>query len=425
MNIGIFGLGYVGVVNIACFSSLGHKVTGCDIKSQKVAAILDGKSPIYEPEVDELLQQGLDKGLISATTDAAVVIMDADILLVCVGTPSAPDGTVNLDFTINTTLEIARALSNTSKNLTVAFRSTIPPGSVEGTFRKVLDEHLVNYSGVLKLAFYPEFLREGSAVQDFLHAPRIVIGTVEEDISLLKSLLSYNDNSPIIIADTETAEFVKYVDNCFHATKVTFANEVYAIGNALGINVAKANEIFLTDRQLNISPAYLRPGLPFGGSCLPKDLRAMNHFARQTNIDVPLLRSLAESNHSLLQRIEQKILGLGKKKILLVGLTFKNHTDDVRESPMMALAQLLIQGGISLSIYDEDIREGVLRTDFPSIIKHLKTDLPAAIAAAEVVAVCKRYMPEVLPHLALGQEIINLGDLKDYSAKVPVLSLYK
>ena len=426
MKIGIFGLGYVGVVNTVCFAELGHEVIGCDIKSQKVSSLLSGKSPVWEPQVDEILERHLKSGKIRATTDARETVMHAEIILICVGTPSQQDGTVNLDFTINTTLEIARILSNTDKKITIAYRSTIPPHSVEKTFRPIFDEHLKNFSGSLKLAFYPEFLREGSAVKDFMEAPRIVIGTSEKDISELQSLLSYNANSPVVITDTHTAEFVKYVDNCFHAIKVAFANEVYTIGKGFGIDVEKANQIFLMDRHLNISPRYLRPGLPFGGSCLPKDLRAMRYFAKVNEVNAPLMNSLAESNSSYQERLCSNVLKYGKPNILLVGATFKNFTDDVRESPMIQLAMDIMEHspGTRLQIFDEDINEVSLRIEHPHIIKYLVSDLTAASENAELIIVTKRYMPKVASIARKNQIVLNFADMNRYSSDANIDYLF-
>jgi GDP-mannose 6-dehydrogenase len=425
MKIGIFGLGYVGVVNTVCFAELGHQVIGCDIKSQKVTSLLSGKSPVWEPLVDDILQKQLANGNIKATTNAKEVLEHADIILICVGTPSMPDGTVNLDYTINTTIEIAQILNETNKSLTIAYRSTIPPHSVEGTFRPLFEKYLKNYSGKLKLAFYPEFLREGSAVKDFMEAPRIVIGTKENDISELKALLSYNENSPVVITDTHTAEFVKYVDNCYHAIKVAFANEVYSIGKGFNIDIELANNIFLMDKHLNISTRYLRPGLPFGGSCLPKDLRAMRYFSRLNNIDAPLMNSLTESNEKFQHRILEMVLKHQKSKILLVGITFKNYTDDVRESPMLRLANDIISNAKNeLMVFDEDINLVSLRIENSNIVKYIETDLSKAMAAAELVIVTKRYMPEVLKFAKADQIIMNFADMKRYDTVAKMEYLY-
>ena len=425
MTVGIFGLGYVGVVNTVCFAELGHKVIGCDIKSQKVDSLMSGKSPVHEPLVDDMLQKNIAAGRITATTDAKKVVAEADVILICVGTPSQNDGTVNLDYTINTTIDIANYLSNTNRKITIAYRSTIPPGTVEDNMRPIFNEHLKNFTGTATFAFYPEFLREGSAVNDFMKAPRIVIGTLDKDITDLHKLLSYNAEIPIIVTDTYTAEFVKYVDNCFHAMKIVFVNEAYSIGSAFGIDVAKANEIFLLDRHLNISPRYLRPGMPFGGSCLPKDLRAMQHFSRKLNVQAPMLNSLLESNKQFQQRLLDKVLSKNLKKVLLVGITFKNHTDDVRESPMLKLATDIIESGkCNLKIYDEDINLTTLRIENANIVKYVENDLKQAIADAELIVVSKRFMSEVIALNTNNKPTLNFTDLDKYPTQENIEGIY-
>ncbi len=424
MKVGVFGLGYVGVVNTVCFADLGHEVMGCDVKSQKVESILKGISPVNEPKVNEMLQRNLAAGRIKATTKASELVEFADVILVCVGTPSAESGKVNLDFTINTTLDIANCLSNTSKNITIAYRSTVPPGSVEDNFKKVFEQKVAGYKGNCTFAFYPEFLREGSAVSDFLNAPRIVIGSMKKNIDDLKKLLSYNTEIPIVETDTYTAEFVKYVDNSFHAMKIVFANEMYSIGSALKINVEKANEIFLMDNQLNISKRYLRPGMPFGGSCLPKDLRAVQNLSETNDVETPMLHSLLVSSKAFQKRLFEQIVAKQKNKILLAGFTFKNNTDDVRESPMLALANSLIAEDINISIWDEDINETTLRLENAHLVKYLVHNLENAIAEAELVVVTKRFMGDVLK-LRKNKNVLvfNYADLKIYNEE-NIVNLY-
>jgi GDP-mannose 6-dehydrogenase len=423
MNVGIFGLGYVGVVNAACFSKLGHYVTGCDIKEQKVESLKKGISPIYEPRVNELLKEALDKNLLSASTNASDVVMKSDVLLICVGTPSNENGEVNLDYIYNTTKEIAQSLNTTSKSISIAYRSTIPPNTLENFIRKIYKDELKNYKGQVKLAFYPEFLREGKAVDDFFNAPRIVIGTEEKEINQLEELLSYNSSIPVFKTNTVTAEFVKYVDNCFHALKVTYVNEIYEVGKQFGIDVAAANEIFLVDKSLNISPTYLRPGMPFGGSCLPKDLRAVNSMARAFNLKLPLLDSLLASNKQSLLRVMELIKATQKKKLLFVGFTFKNNTDDYRESPVLLIIEELRKMQYEIAINDEDINMINLRIDKPSIVKLVNTDLKDAISKAEVVVVTKRYLNKVLEHSSSDKVIINCTGKKERSAK-NIIELY-
>ncbi len=407
MKIGIFGLGYVGVVNAACFTKLGHSVIGCDIKEQKVEVLKKGISPIDEPNVNEMLAEALDKGLLTATTNATETVLNSDLLLICVGTPSYENGKVNLDFIFNTTKEIALALKDSDKDISIVYRSTMPPNTTEDFIRKILDQNLDNYKGTYKLAFYPEFLREGKAVDDFFNAPRIVIGSEDSNIILIEELLKYNDVIPIVRTNTITAEFVKYVDNCYHALKVAYVNEIYEIGKHYNVNIKLANDIFLLDRSLNISGAYLRPGLPFGGSCLPKDLRAINAMAIEKDLDLPLLSSILKSNQASLSRLIDLIRASQKKKILFVGFTFKNFTDDYRESPVLYLIEDLLKKDHTISIYDPDINLINLRIDKPSFLRLLETDLNFAISNSEVIIVSKRFMKEVMQNDLKGKLIIN------------------
>jgi len=407
MNIAVFGLGYVGVVNMACFSRLGHTVWGCDIKSQKVDAIRSGKSPIYEPEVDQMLLDGLAAGHVNATTDASHVIDQTELALVCVGTPSQADGTVNLDFTINTTLEIARHLLASGKEYTIVFRSTIPPGTIEQEILPTLHRIMGEDMKKVRVAFLPEFLREGSAVKDFFHCSRIVIGQDGDTNPTLHALMSYSQDIPIVYTDYSTAEFVKYVDNAFHAMKIAFVNEAYSVGSAYGVDITKANEIFLMDTHLNVSPTYLRPGLPFGGSCLPKDMRAINHLALQKGLQLPVMQGILQTNKDQLNRMVQRIEDSGARRVAMFGLTFKSGTDDVRESPMLYVSKQLAAKGIALSIYDGDVNVTILRIEQPDVVRHIEMDPAKAFAGAELVVVCKKGFAALLQHLPESAKVFN------------------
>ena len=427
MNVSIFGLGYVGIVNLVCLSKLGHTVYGCDIKSQKVDGVLAGQSPVYEPGVNELLEAGLKEGRVKATIDANEVVKNSDLALICVGTPSREDGTVNLDYTINTTINIAKAiLAYDKEKYTIVYRSTIPPGTIETSLVPILKEKLGDKFDRIKVAFLPEFLREGSAIKDFFHGSRIVIGTNHDSIDDLESLFSYSDEIPVMFTDIKTAEFVKYVDNAFHALKVAFANEVYSIGTAYDIDVTRANEIFLKDNILNISPYYLRAGLPFGGSCLPKDMRAIRHLAHQKNVTIPLLDNVLESNRVMQKRIFEKMESFNLRRVFLVGLSFKNHTDDVRESPMLALARDIVDAGYEFRIYDEDLNVVTLSIENEWIVKYLVDTMEEGMKDSEMVIVTKRYMPQVLEAVDPQKHVVlNCQDNKDYDSEVPMHYLYR
>ncbi|MEZ4800757.1 MAG: nucleotide sugar dehydrogenase [Flavobacteriales bacterium] len=422
MKIAIFGLGYVGVVNMVCFSKLGHEVWGCDVKSQKVDAINSGKSPIYEPGVDELLSEGIQKGLIHASTNTRDVLENADVVLVCVGTPSTADGKVNLDYTENTTLDMVDYLKEGNKTFRVVYRSTIPPGTIEHTILP----HFKTLEPTVQpvVAFLPEFLREGSAIKDFFNCSRIVVGTNDESDEVIKALLSFDQNIPLVFTDYKTAEFVKYVDNAFHAMKIAFANEVYGLGSEYGVNVEKANEIFLLDKHLNIAPTYLRPGLPFGGSCLPKDLRAIQNFAVSKNYDIPVLSNIIQSNNLLLNRMIARVVNSGFRKVGMYGLTFKSGTDDVRESPMLRLFNALKDHGIELKIYDQDINLTTLRIEQAAVVKHIANSPEEAFIDAEGIVVCKKGFESIVNNVPSTAHIFNFYSLKDFDIANPQERLY-
>jgi GDP-mannose 6-dehydrogenase len=422
MNIAIFGLGYVGVVNMVCFSKLGHTVWGCDIKSQKVDSIMKGKSPIFEPGVDELLTEGLSKQTIKASTDVDTVLANTDLALICVGTPSTAEGEVNLDYTLNTSLDIVNYIQRSKRNYTVVYRSTIPPGTIEKLIAECYSE--LDVAIMPKVAFLPEFLREGSAIKDFFNCSRIVVGSNDENNDSMRELLSFDEKIPLVFTDFKTAEFVKYVDNAFHAIKIAFANEVYGLGTEYGVDVKKANEIFLMDTHLNIAPTYLRPGLPFGGSCLPKDLRAIQHLAAEKSYVMPVVSSIIPSNNQLLKKMKDEILALSPKKIALFGLTFKSGTDDVRESPMLRLFYELREVTDDIHIFDTDINLSSLRIEHATAVRYIATDAADAFEAADVIVVCKKGFDNYLEFVPQSSKILNFYQLTDFNVPNDQKKLY-
>lgn len=389
MNTAIFGLGYVGLVNMACLSDLGNKIYGCDIKSQKVDLVNAGKSPIFEPKIDGMIEKGVANGMITASVEAGKVVSETDLALICVGTPSKEDGSVNLNYTINTTIEIASIVKKLNKKYTIVFRSTIPPGTIENIIMPEIKAVLGDDSDLISVSFLPEFLREGSAVDDFFNGARIVIGNDDGDTKNIEALFSYSKATPIEITDIKTAEFVKYVDNAYHAVKVAFANEVYTIGSEYNVNIDQANKIFLMDNVLNVSPYYLKPGLPFGGSCLPKDMRAITKLASNKDVDIPLLGNVLLSNRSIQNRMAERIIAQGKSKIVMYGLAFKEDTDDVRESPLLLLAKDLIKANIELNIYDPLINIQTLRIEQPEIVKYISNS-DSVLENAELIIIGKK-----------------------------------
>ena len=421
MKIAVFGLGYVGVVNVACFSKLGHIVYCTDVKKQKVQLVSEGKSPILEPGVEELIKQGIIQKTIIPTNDIKQIIDNAEVIITCVGTPSKQSGEVNLDYLNNVIIEIASYLNPTDKKF-IVLRSTVPPGTTEGLINLFLRKQFPNIS----VAFYPEFLREGSAVKDFFKYGRFVLGAdSEESVKTLVDLLHVNKESPSFITDYKTAEYAKYIDNSFHALKVTFANEIFGLGSELGINVNDAHRIFIADDKLNISHRYLKPGNPFGGSCLPKDVREIQHLKKIANREFKLLENIIPSNQSFINYIYKTITDFNIKQIGFVGLTFKNNSDDLRESPMLVLYQLLRESnsGYHLSVCDEDINMDNVRVEFPNLFVSIK-NLEQVISSSELIIVTKRYLDSVIKIKKDNHIVLNLSDTQLSDNKNNIFSIF-
>lgn len=361
MKIAIFGLGYVGITGAACLVREGHAVVGVEINERKSRAVASGRSPIFEPGVEELLAAGVREGRLTVVADARDAIADADIAMVCVGTPSAPDGAHNMSYVMNVSKEIATALADSARAepLTVVYRSTMRPGSIEELIAPVFESVLGEKNAALvELVYNPEFLRESTAVADYLAPPKIVVGTKDGKPSTRIEALYSTIDAPTFVTRFREAEFTKFVDNTFHAVKVAFANEIGRFCVALGIDASKVHEIFISDRKLNISPYYCRPGGAFGGSCLPKDVRALQYLSDDTGSSAYLIESLLKSNEAhkrFLYELATKDLPKGSH-VLMIGLAFKAGTDDLREAPQLDLARRLLQNGYRLSILDPAVK---------------------------------------------------------------------
>ena len=359
MKIAIFGLGYVGFTAMCCIAKEGHHVIGFDVSEKKVNQINHGIAPITEPGVDALLREGLEAGRINAYTEIRDHLEDCDMAIVCVGTPSAPDGSHNMTYIAEVTRQIAAAVGKSRRSpLTVVYRSTIRPGTVEGLIAPILAAELGDaFERSVELVYNPEFLRESSAIQDYFDPPKIVIGTVDGKPNARMDLLNQNINAPTFYVHLGESEITKFVDNTWHAVKVAYANEIGRICLQLGLSAKTVHEIFVSDTKLNISPYYTRPGGAFGGSCLPKDVRAMQYIAADCGAHTHLVDSLLRSNEAHKYRLFQHVtrdLAPGST-VLLVGLAFKADTDDLRESPNIDLARGLLRGGYKLSIFDPAI----------------------------------------------------------------------
>lgn len=350
MNISIFGLGYVGAVTAGCLAEQGHRIIGVDVHPQKVEDLNRGQAPIVEPGLDALLRDAASKDLLRATTNSADAIANSDVSLICVGTPSRHNGALDLRHVEQVTKEIAGALRNSRKAHVLIYRSTMLPGSTEQLVHEMLSDVVASTVEVL---YYPEFLRESTAVADF-HVPSLAVIGTKDGVSFssaLKSLLG--DTIPVV--DWNTAELVKYTCNAFHATKVAFANEIGRLAKQANIDAIAVMKLLCRDTRLNLSPYYLRPGNPFGGSCLPKDVRALGSFARQHGLSLPLIENLLPTNQQHLQSLLNLIAERNQKEVVILGLSFKPDTDDLRESAMVEVAQNLLGHGYAVRIFDQQL----------------------------------------------------------------------
>jgi len=358
VKVAIFGLGYVGMTTAACLAREGHDVIGVDVSESKVDIVNSGHSPVSEPGLDALVKSARDDNRLIATLDAIPHIDTCQLAIVCVGTPSASDGSHNMGYIAEVTRQIATMVSRRrADKLTVIYRSTMRPGTIEELIIPLFQHRLCEKSGLVEIVYNPEFLRESTAVEDFFNPPKVVIGTHDGQHCTLLDEIIGSTAAPIFYTRYKEAEFTKFVDNAFHALKIVFANEIGRICTGLGISAAKVHDMFISDTKLNISSRYLKPGGAFGGSCLPKDVRALEHLASELGTHAYLVGSLLRSNEIHKRFIfEQCTKELRRNaKILMLGLSFKANSDDLRESPNMDLARRLIHEGYCLSIYDPDV----------------------------------------------------------------------
>jgi GDP-mannose 6-dehydrogenase len=356
VKISIFGLGYVGTVCAGCLAHEGHQIVGVDPVRAKVDLINAGHSPIIEAEIEPIISDAVRAGRLNATTDQDEAVSGTDLSFVCVGTPSQSNGNLDLTYIRRVCELIGDAIRKKAHRHTVVIRSTILPGTMRQLVIPVLEEHSQKKAGVdFGVCNNPEFLREGSAVSDFRKPPKTVIGQLDvESGEMLASLYAKLD-APLIRTELEIAELVKYVDNSWHALKIGFANEIGNLSKVLSLDAHEVMKIFCQDRKLNISPAYLTPGFAFGGSCLPKDLRALNYKAKVSDLELPIISSILPSNEMQVNRGLQIIIGKGKKKVGVLGFSFKAGTDDLRESPMIEIIERLLGKGYEMRIYDKNV----------------------------------------------------------------------
>ncbi len=356
MQISILGLGYVGAVCTACLADQGHKVIGVDVSQVKVDLINSGKSPIVEPGLEDLIKRGIEQGLIKGSTDIHDAVLQTELSMICVGTPSKKNGDLELDYVENVCRELGRALREKDAYHTVVVRSTVLPGTVKETVIPILEDCSGKVAGKdFGIAMNPEFLRESTAINDYYKPPMTVIGQLDSRSGdALEEIYSVLD-APLMRKPIEVAEMVKYTCNVWHAAKVSFANEIGNIAKSHGVDGREVMDIVCQDKKLNLSRYYMRPGFAFGGSCLPKDVRALTYRASQNDVNHPMLGAIMRSNTSQVRRAIEIITGYNKRNIGMLGLSFKAGTDDLRESPLVELAERLIGKGFNLRIYDRNV----------------------------------------------------------------------
>jgi GDP-mannose 6-dehydrogenase len=423
VKISVFGLGYVGCVSAACLAGQGHRVVGVDVNPVKIDLITQGKAPVVEERIGELTAEVVASGALRATTDVAEAVADSEISLVCVGTPSAPNGSLSTVYLERVAEEIGEALAGKTERHTVVFRSTMLPGTCLDLLIPILEKASGRTAGVdFGVAVNPEILREGTSVRDFFDPPKTVIGEIDAASGDAVAGLYEGLPGPVFRVPIPVAEMTKYADNSFHGLKIGFANELGSICRALGLDSHQVIDVFLADTKLNISPAYLKPGFAFGGSCLPKDLRGLVYAAHRADVKVPILSHVLASNDEHLQRAFDLVARTGKRKVGLFGLSFKPGTDDLRESPLVELAEKLLGKGYDLKIYDANVSlsrlMGANREYIEGRLPHLGQLLAGSVGEvmdhADVLLVGTKD-PDVLAALPHGgdREIVDLVRLPD------------
>ena len=410
MKIAVFGLGYVGVVSAACLARDGHQVLGVDPNPVKTDLVMQGKSPIIEPGLEPLIAAGVANGRLKAISDHAAAVDHAEVMLICVGTPGQPNGSLDLSYVRRICQQIGERLAQIDTFKIVAIRSTLLPGSMQTTVIPTLEEFSGKKAGQgFGVCINPEFLREGTAIYDYDHPPKTVVGATDEQAAEPVRGIYAALQAPMLVTDLRTAEMVKYVDNSWHALKVTFANEIGRLCKSMDIDARQLMRLFCQDTKLNISPAYFRPGFAFGGSCLPKDVRALTYQGRLMDVDTPVLSSILASNQVQIAHALSMIRATGKRRVGLLGLSFKEGTDDLRESPIVTLAEQLIGKGYELLIYDRNVKlaslVGANRDYILNHIPHigrLLVDTPQALIDQSdviVLATAEKEFGELLPQL--------------------------
>jgi GDP-mannose 6-dehydrogenase len=423
VNISIFGLGYVGAVSLACLARDGHRVVGVDVDQAKLDLIAAGKTPVVEEGMVELMAQVAASGRVEVTRDTRHAVERTDLSLICVGTPSAPNGSQDQSAMLRLAKDLGAALRDKSTPHVIVFRSTLVPGTVEDVLRPVLERESGKKDGVdFHVCFQPEFLREGSSIRDYDKPPFTVVGaSVQAPIDTLRQLFGHLP-CQLHATSIRAAEMLKYACNNFHALKITFANETARLCEALGVDPFEVMNLVCQDTQLNISKAYLKPGFAFGGSCLPKDLRATTYFAKTRDVEVPMLGSILQSNRQHIDHAISKVLSSGKRRVGMIGLAFKTGTDDLRESPLVLVAEQLIGKGLSLLVYDPEVHlsnllganRRFIETHVPHIGALMRRDLESVVAESDLLIVGladRATIAGLVKHVRADQIVLDLANM--------------
>ncbi|MDH3726293.1 MAG: nucleotide sugar dehydrogenase [Myxococcales bacterium] len=431
MKVSILGLGYVGAVSAGLLARDGHQVIGVDPYQPKVDLINGGKTPVIEKDIGDIIEAAVGATRLRATRHACEAVDSSEISLICVGTPSLPNGSLDLKYVRAVCEEIGQALRTKDEYHVVVARSTMLPGSMRTTVIPTLEEYSGKRAGVdFGVCNNPEFLREGTAVYDYYNPPKTVIGETDTRAGDLLARLYQDLDAPLIRTDIETAEMVKYADNVWHALKVGFANEIGNISKALGIDGHEVMGIFCKDTKLNLSSYYMKPGFAFGGSCLPKDVRALTHRARTLDVDTPVLNSIMPSNLLQIERGLSMITGKGKNRVGVLGFSFKAGTDDLRESPVVEVIERLIGKGYDLRLYDKNVKiaslvganKDYILNKIPHISKLMVDSIDDVLAHAETLVIgnASDEFRNVIDRLSEGQVVVDfvrLGDRKSDDAR--------
>ncbi len=423
MKISIMGLGYVGAVSAGCLAAEGHEVIGVDPQQAKVDLINAGRTPIIEKDIGELIERAAAEGRLRATADVQDAVRHTDLSLICVGTPSLGNGHIDLKYVRRVCEQIGDALKDHPGH-TVVVRSTMLPGTMRNVVIPALEEASGLKAGEdFGVCLNPEFLREGTAVHDYFHPPKTVIGELDRASGDVVAKIYGHLPGPLIRTDYETAEMVKYADNTWHALKVSFANEIGNICKALGLDSHRLMEIFCQDTKLNLSPYYLKPGFAFGGSCLPKDVRALAYKAKLLDVKVPIIDAILPSNDEQIERGIQAVIDKGERKVGVLGFSFKAGTDDLRESPMVELVERLLGKGYDLKIYDGNVRMAAIHganreyilNHIPHISKLMVASIDEVIAHAKTIVIgnAAPEFRDVPRRLEEGQQVVDLVRIAD------------